>query len=31
MGKSCDTHELEDKCIQGFDGKVRRKDTTEKI
>jgi hypothetical protein len=30
MGRACSTHWEEEKCIQGFGGKARRKETTRK-
>jgi hypothetical protein len=30
MGRACITHEKEEECIQGFGGKLRKKETTKK-
>jgi hypothetical protein len=30
MGRACNMHGVEEEFIQGFDGKARRKETTEK-
>jgi hypothetical protein len=31
MGRACSRHRGEEECINGFGGKVRRKETTRKI
>jgi hypothetical protein len=31
VGRACSTHEEAEKCIEGFYGKARRKETTRKI